>query len=223
MDFHSKLQPSVITSNINLIDTPDTFTLPDLSVYPEDFRKFLEKDLIECATLNSLENTQRLNWWVDIGNCRKLWPLATTGDGNCLLHAASLAMWGFHDRRLTLRKALHAILSENNFKNALWRRWRFQQTRINKEAGLVFSETEWAREWEEIVAIASPEPRQSRNSGSARRRSVIVEKSSSLNLSASDSIDGNAVYESLEEIHVLALAYVLKRAIIGNYLVKISF
>ena len=39
-----------------------------------------------------------------MGTCPRLWPLATTGDGNCLLHAASLGMWGFHDRLLTLRQ-----------------------------------------------------------------------------------------------------------------------
>ena len=32
----------------------------------------------------------RLNWWAEKGTCQRLWPLATTGDGNCLLHAASL-------------------------------------------------------------------------------------------------------------------------------------
>jgi OTU domain-containing protein 7 len=119
-------------------------------------------------------------------------------------------MWGFHDRRLTLRKALHNILSEEGLREVLWRRWRFQQTRINKEAGLVFSETEWAKEWEEIVALASAEPRNNKNS--ARRRSMVLEKQSSF--SCADSIDGNATYDSLEEIHVLALAYVLRRPII---------
>ena len=206
MDFHAK--PEQISP---FIDTPDyTFTLPDLTVHDEEFRKFLEKDLIECSTLSSLELSQRLNWWVDLGICRKVWPLSTSGDGNCLLHAASLAMWGFHDRRLTLRKALHNILSEGELREVLWRRWRFQQTRINKEAGLVFSETEWAKEWDEIVALASAEPRSNKNGG--RRRSMVFEKQTSL--STADSIDGNATYDSLEEIHVLALAYVLRRPII---------
>lgn len=166
--------------------------------------------MIECSTLNSLESSQRLNWWVDVGICRKIWPLSTSGDGNCLLHAASLALWGFHDRRLTLRKALHKILSEGDLRESLWRRWRFQQTRMNKEAGLVFSETEWAKEWDEIVALASAEPRNNKNG--SRRRSMVIEKQSSL--SCADSIDGNATYDSLEEIHVLALAYVLRRPII---------
>lgn len=33
----------------------------------------------------------RLNWWTKVVlNCQNLLPLATSGDGNCLLHAASL-------------------------------------------------------------------------------------------------------------------------------------
>jgi OTU domain-containing protein 7 len=94
-----------------------------------------------------------LNWWTNGGTCQKLWPLATTGDGNCLLHAASLGkqelilniisthrmqfsflgMWGFHDRLLMLRGALYEILANGSRRHALWRRWRWQQTHQNKE------------------------------------------------------------------------------------------
>uniref|UniRef100_A0A182XPD4 ubiquitinyl hydrolase 1 n=1 Tax=Anopheles quadriannulatus TaxID=34691 RepID=A0A182XPD4_ANOQN len=219
MDFHAHIHEQN-DKNLNFIDTPDyTFTLPDLTKYTDDFRKFLEKDLIENSTLNSLEATNRLNWWYESGACRKLWPLATTGDGNCLLHAASLAMWGFHDRRLTLRRTLHDILSKEEFREALYRRWRFQQTRVNKQAGFVFCESEWAKEWEEIVAIASPEPRRnSKSTGPSRRRSLLIEKNfDAANAGASaihDREDVNATYESLEEIHVLALAHILRRTII---------
>uniref|UniRef100_A0A182W866 ubiquitinyl hydrolase 1 n=1 Tax=Anopheles minimus TaxID=112268 RepID=A0A182W866_9DIPT len=221
MDFHAHIHEQN-DKNLNFIDTPDyTFTLPDLTKYTDDFRKFLEKDLIENSTLNSLETTNRLNWWYESGACRKLWPLATTGDGNCLLHAASLAMWGFHDRRLTLRRTLHDILSKEEFREALYRRWRFQQTRVNKQAGFVFCESEWAKEWEEIVAIASPEPRRnSKSTGPSRRRSLLIEKSfdaltgGTSSTLASDREDENATYESLEEIHVLALAHILRRTII---------
>ncbi|XP_065083116.1 OTU domain-containing protein 7B-like [Ochlerotatus camptorhynchus] len=212
MDFHTQCHEQN-EKNLNFIDTPDyTFTLPDLTKYSEEFRKFLEKDLIDTSTLNSLEATNRLNWWYDSGVCRKLWPLTTAGDGNCLLHAASLGMWGFHDRRLTLRRTLHDILSKEEFRDALYRRWRFQQTRVNKQAGFVFCETEWAKEWEEIVAIASPEPR--RNSKSvSRRRSLLMEKSFDGG-SSTGADDEIATYESLEEIHVLALAHILRRTII---------
>lgn len=49
---------------------------------------FIEKDLIAVAMQSSLEQASRLNWWT--GFCQRLYPLSTSGDGNCLLHAASL-------------------------------------------------------------------------------------------------------------------------------------
>lgn len=189
-----------------------TFSIPDLSVYPADFRKFVEKDLIENSTLIALESSQRLNWWASAQICPKLWPLSTTGDGNCLLHAASLAMWGFHDRKLTLRTALHNILSNGECRDALWRRWRFHQTKLNKQAAFVYTDYEWAKEWDEIVAMASPEPRnQSDEPQATRRRSFVLDSTLSV---ANTGGKKNVTYESLEEIHILALAHVLRRPII---------
>lgn len=107
-DFQTIKDNDSYNGKLNL-DLPDhTFTLPDISIHPDDFRQFLEKDLIEKSTLISLKNANRLNWWSDELNiAQKLWPLATTGDGNCLLHACSLGTWGFHDRLLTLRKVIY--------------------------------------------------------------------------------------------------------------------
>lgn len=181
------------------IETPVyTFTLPDLTQYPDDFRTFLEKDLIALSTQVSLEQAQRLNWWTAV--TQRLYPLSTSGDGNCLLHAASLGIWGFHDRLLTLRKALHVFLSQSPRKEALWRRWKYQQSKLNEQSGLVYSELEWRREWNAIVSMASTVPR-------LRRQSLAS------NVSGADGASG-AIYESLEEIHVLALAHVLRRPII---------
>lgn len=201
-----------------IIETPVyTFTLPDLTIYQEDFVAFLEKDLIETSTLVSLEQAGRLNWWTAYGTCQRLWPLATTGDGNCLLHAASLGMWGFHDRLLTLRKALHATLTKGPYRHALWRRWRWQQTLQNQEAGLVYSEEEWQMEWNSLLRLSSTEPR----SGPGRR--LISHCDSSVLKTARDTVKdsqtnsssgGHDIYESLEEAHVLALAHVLRRPII---------
>ncbi|XP_063987450.1 OTU domain-containing protein 7B-like isoform X2 [Diachasmimorpha longicaudata] len=171
------------------VDTPEfTFSLPDLSVYPDSFRQFLEKDLIEGGCLTSLENAGRLNWWCGGKNSgtRVLWPLATTGDGNCLLHAASLGMWGFHDRLLTLRDALHNTLSKGEYRDVLFRRWRWRQMGLNAAAGLSYTETEWLTEWQGIVEMASANPRGQTATS----------------------------YQSLEEVHVLALAHVLRRPII---------
>uniref|UniRef100_UPI00398F1D5F OTU domain-containing protein 7A n=1 Tax=Pristiophorus japonicus TaxID=55135 RepID=UPI00398F1D5F len=145
-----------------------TFQLPDLNVYSEDFRSFIERDLIEQSTMVALEQAGRLNWWsVVCSSCKRLLPLATTGDGNCLLHAASLGMWGFHDRDLMLRKALYTMMKKGTERDALKRRWKWQQTQQNKESGLVYTEEEWEREWNELLKLASSEPRThySKNTG----------------------------------------------------------
>lgn len=102
----------------------------------------------------------QLNWWADVGVCQRLLPLATVGDGNCLLHAASLGMWGFHDRLLTLRKALYDTLTSHLAKGAIKRRWRLQQWEKNINAGgLLYSEDEWEKEWQEVLRIASTQRR----------------------------------------------------------------
>lgn len=76
-------------------------------------RSFIEKDLLETATLVSLESAGVLNWWCGgrVPGAPRLLPLATSGDGNCLPHAASLAAYGFHDRLLALRTRIHAVLN----------------------------------------------------------------------------------------------------------------
>ncbi|KAK7891539.1 hypothetical protein WMY93_023502 [Mugilogobius chulae] len=178
-----------------------TFQLPDLSVYSEDFRSFIERDLIEQSTMMALEQAGRLNWWSTMCmSCKKLLPLATTGDGNCLLHAASLGMWGFHDRDLMLRKSLYTMMKSGAERDALKRRWRWQQTQQNKESGLVYTEEEWEREWSELLKLASSEPR--------------THLSKNGNTSGGVDNSEDPVYESLEEFHVFVLAHVLRRPIV---------
>uniref|UniRef100_A0A8C6M1R0 ubiquitinyl hydrolase 1 n=1 Tax=Nothobranchius furzeri TaxID=105023 RepID=A0A8C6M1R0_NOTFU len=178
-----------------------TFQLPDLSVYSEDFRSFIERDLIEQSTMMALEQAGRLNWWSTMCiSCKKLLPLATTGDGNCLLHAASLGMWGFHDRDLMLRKSLYTMMKSGAERDALKRRWRWQQTQQNKESGLVYTEEEWEREWNELLKLASSEPR--------------THLSKNGNTSGGVDNSEDPVYESLEEFHVFVLAHVLRRPIV---------
>ncbi|NXX78093.1 OTU7B protein, partial [Urocolius indicus] len=178
-----------------------TFQLPDLTVYTEDFRSFIERDLIEQSMLVALEQAGRLNWWANVDpSCQRLLPLATTGDGNCLLHAASLGMWGFHDRDLVLRKSLYTLMDKGQEREALKRRWRWQQTQQNKESGLVYTEEEWQKEWNELIKLASSEPRV--HYGTNGPGCGGVESSE------------EPVYESLEEFHVFVLAHVLKRPIV---------
>ncbi|KAF2884365.1 hypothetical protein ILUMI_21814 [Ignelater luminosus] len=171
------------------VETPETtFLLPDFYVYGEEFRIFLERDLIEKSVMSSLESSMKLNWWCnDLGPNNKLWPLSTTGDGNCLLHAASLSTYGFHDRMLTLRQALHRFITNSEAMNAIKRRWRWQQTKANNQSNVQYSEVEWEQEWTTLVDIASAKKRKSNQQG---------------------------IYESLEELHILVLAHVLQRVII---------
>ncbi|KAI8793583.1 OTU domain-containing protein 7B [Biomphalaria glabrata] len=183
-----------------------TFVLPDMTIYPDDFRAFLEKDLIETSTLVSLEQAGRLNWWAELRLCQRLLPMATSGDGNCLLHAASLAMWGIHDRQLILRKELHDTLTTAPYKDALYRRWRYQQTLSNKQSGLVFNEEEWQEEWNNILRLASPQPR---SAPDPMRFNNCCDSPVT-----QGKCDEPVVYESLEEFHVFVLAHVLQRPII---------
>ncbi|XDV40877.1 hypothetical protein PO909_009875 [Leuciscus waleckii] len=187
-------------SNEPLLDTPlCTFQLPDLTVYRDDFRGFIERDLIEQSMMVALEHAGRLNWWTRLGTgCQSLLPLATSGDGNCLLHAASLGMWGFHDRDLMLRKSLYALMDHGQEREALKRRWRWQQTMQNKESGLVYTEEEWQREWNELLKLASSEPRIHYSTNGSNGAESQEEP----------------VYESLEEFHVFVLAHVLRRPIV---------
>ncbi|XP_068778201.1 OTU domain-containing protein 7B isoform X1 [Struthio camelus] len=189
-------------SSEHLLEMPIcTFQLPDLTVYTEEFRSFIERDLIEQSMLVALEQAGRLNWWTAVDpSCQRLLPLATTGDGNCLLHAASLGMWGFHDRDLMLRKSLYTLMDKGVEREALKRRWRWQQTQQNKESGLVYTEEEWQKEWNELIKLASSEPRV--HYGTNGGNCGGVESSE------------EPVYESLEEFHVFVLAHVLKRPIV---------
>lgn len=206
-----------IDKGSSLIDAPEyTFTLPDLSIHSPDFAEFLEKDLIEKSSLVSLEGANRLNWWYNQGICQRLLPLATTGDGNCLLHAASLGMWGFHDRLLTLRKALHIILGSTRYSESFYRRWRHQTSISNEAAGLKLCEEEWEKEWNSLLKMSSSEPRfrgsNTATSDEPSTKTAVLSGGKKSEKSSSD-FQSN-VYESLEEVHILGLAHVLMRPII---------
>jgi OTU domain-containing protein 7 len=96
----------IVTINHN--DADASFLLPNLNEIPENIRIRVMDNLVDTPTMNALEETsillnrnsfvfqfdcflERLNWWVDKKlPCPKLYPLVTSGDGNCLLHATSL-------------------------------------------------------------------------------------------------------------------------------------
>lgn len=44
-------------------------------------------------------------------------------------------MWGIHDRQLMLRRELYETLTKKSYRQALYRRWRWQQAAQNKQVG----------------------------------------------------------------------------------------
>ena len=81
----------------------------DPSHYCAKFVEFVARNLTDKYVKDALEREFRcLNW---LRECTHLVPLYTTGDDNCLLHAASLAMWGFKDRQFRLRNAFYESLT----------------------------------------------------------------------------------------------------------------
>ena len=61
--------------------------------------------------------------------CRRLLIL------RCCSFLPRAGMWGFHDRDLMLRKSLYTLMEKGVEREALKRRWRWQQTQQNKEVG----------------------------------------------------------------------------------------
>ncbi|UJR28474.1 hypothetical protein I4U23_009712 [Adineta vaga] len=215
----TSINDEIVTIDHN--DAESSFILPNLYELPEDIRIRVMDSLVDTPTMVSLEETKRLNWWVNKKlPCPKLYPLVTTGDGNCLLHATSLAMWGFHDHSLSMRKALNETLITSKPNNSLYRRWRWAQSVQNKKYGLVFSEQEWNEEWKSLLRLSSAEPRtlQTKSSDS-NPSSDELDSSKSTQINIVDarkptSSSPRQYYESLEEFHVYVLANNIRRPIV---------
>lgn len=91
----------------------------------------------------------------------------------------------------------------------------------NFQSGLALTETEWSEEWSSVLRLASPDPRQTNINNNV---SSAPKRRSRLSTVSEDDLDGNPLYESLEEVHVLVLAHVLKRPIIvvSDTVLKVS-
>ncbi|XP_053566892.1 tumor necrosis factor alpha-induced protein 3 [Bombina bombina] len=149
------------------------------------FREILQKSLIDRAMQVALECPKKLNACREV---KKLVPLKTNGDGNCLMHAVSMYMWGVQDTDLVLRKTLYNALRETDTRNFQFR-WQlaFVKSMEFTELGLRYNTKNWNEEWEHLVKMASTETSVGRS---------------------------GLQYNSLEEIHIFVLANILRRPII---------
>ncbi|KAK3747770.1 hypothetical protein QZH41_008806 [Actinostola sp. cb2023] len=173
-----------------------TFVLQSFRDFQVDFKKFLYSYLIDFVVYRELEECRRLNW------CDGLFamvPVLTMGDGNCLMHAASIGMWAVSDRYHILRKLVYSALLED-LQGFYHKRWQ-REHEINNLSrhGYQMTEDQWTREWQIVLELVSPNEYPLGNSGMQ--------------------------FSSLEEIHIFILANVLRRTIIvvsndiqkGNY------
>ncbi|XP_065105743.1 tumor necrosis factor alpha-induced protein 3 [Paramisgurnus dabryanus] len=160
-----------------------TLEMIRMSQFPQAFREVIQAAILDRAMQGSLEQEKRLNWCREV---KKLVPLRTNGDGNCLLHAASQYLLGVQDTDLVLRKALYAVLKETDTSNF---RMRFQTELLHSQeftqTGLRYSTLNWEEEWVKIVEMASP-------------------------VSSSNGLQ----FDSLEDIHIFVLSNILRRPII---------
>lgn len=135
-------------------------------VIPEDgavkIDKTLEDDpfLTDRKMKTALEESKLINWCPGI---KRLIPLSVTIDGNTLCHSTSVALWGIHDRELTLRGLIHKALQSDHQKEFKERWLPLWKSRCNDN-------TEDAEmEWSIQLKIADETNR------SARRSSPIYD------------------------------------------------
>lgn len=90
--------------------TKYSFVLTSFQDFTIEFRKFVYSFLVDGYILRELEAARRLNWCSSLG---RMVTVNTLGDGNCLMHAASIGMWAVNDRYQTLRKTAYEALLED--------------------------------------------------------------------------------------------------------------
>ena len=147
-----------------------TLTLPPLTDYPADFKHFVFDRIVDKEMQEALEGEKCLNW---CGAATNLVPIFTLGDGNCLLHAASLGMWGFQDRDHILRRAVsHAV--QRTQGNTFFLRWQHTREKDNSQYGLQLDPHQWQAEWQMIVKQASAEVPQGSSLDSLEEFHVFV-------------------------------------------------
>ncbi|CAG2197947.1 A20 [Mytilus edulis] len=162
--------------------------LPNLTLYPEGFRHFYLLNILDTDIRQELQDNKVINW---CRSAKTLYPLKTKGDGNCLLHAVSMCLWGLEDESLLLRRLLYvSLVQDSSTQKNFQRRWLLRQRRMNQERPFGFNaqldKNEWEREWETITNAAIDQ----------QNREAFLP------------------YDTLEAVHLYVLANILRRPII---------
>ena len=93
-----------------------------------------------------------INWHP---GCVNLSCLKTLGDGNCLMHSASLAMWGIHDRDLILRSVVYTALTHSRSR-VLFERWQSDRRKEMSQINASMDVHVWEAEYQQTVDMVNP-------------------------------------------------------------------
>ncbi|KAL8570574.1 hypothetical protein ACOMHN_008931 [Nucella lapillus] len=180
-------------------------SLPDAAKWHPELKSRVMSVIVDHDMKEDLVKAGLINW---CRNVRSLLPVTVPRDGNCLLHAVAVAVWGVRDNSLMLRRLLCLALGvdqEQRFRS----RWlHSRQTQIaqfvNKllQSGAQLME----QEWQEVRQCLEPEPERegARSMAGEGARSVAGEGARSVAVP----------HRFLEPIHVYALSNLLRRPIL---------
>nr|CCA62926.1 putative tumour necrosis factor-induced protein 3 [Fredericella sultana] len=148
------------------------------------------------ASQDPLRSNEVVNWFKTVCSLR---PVDVKGDGNCLVHAASMYQWGVMDHEYKVRKLLHNTMTTH--REEIRPRWMISQS--TSEFGSVNRSYEkLLDEWDELerAALAPTEPHKMLTFlesvhvfalANMLRRPVIVYGSDSITNDKGEAIDRN--------------------------------
>ena len=138
-----------------------TFFMPAFEGADEAFKEFITSRLVYKYGQRDLQDRMIINWAVQrarLGEEHRLVPMWTLSDGNCLLHASLLGIWGLHDKKQiaglsSLRAAMCTLLG-TSVATPMRERFLAENGRQNTEAGFAWDEDQEEAEWQRVLAEA---------------------------------------------------------------------
>ena len=141
---HFQIRADEILKIVNgiLVERIDQITQYS-SVLPREFFEATaeidyQKYLIDRGMVKTMNDAKVINW---VPSLKKLYPVRTSGNGNCLLHAVLIAMVGVHDFDLCLRERLIQFMSDNT--KVLKRNWKIERLKTDKIYGIQSEESKF--------------------------------------------------------------------------------
>ncbi|CAF2325213.1 unnamed protein product [Rotaria sp. Silwood2] len=116
--------------------------------FEQDSMTDCQRYLIDRTMLKVMNETRVINW---VPSLKKLYPIRTSGNGNCLLHAVLIAMVGVHDFNLYLRDRLLQFMDKN--KAVLKGSWKTERLKTDKMYGIQSEDSKLDSEWEELCDL----------------------------------------------------------------------